>query len=253
MIRDAVKALGGATSNVAVRDWILEHYPGTNPATIQAQTVVCTVNHSSRIHYPENQKPRSAVSQYDFLYRPERGKLEIYDPSHHGAWEIARTEDGALIVRLVDQEIKGENGDGESKSFAAEAHLRDYLAHNLDVVEPGLQLFVDDNGADGVEYTTAVGRIDILAVDNKNGLVVIELKVSRGPDAVCGQLLRYKSWVKRHLAHGVRVRGFIIAQYISERIRYALADAQDVYLKEYAVNITLQDVPHLDDPPSSQA
>jgi hypothetical protein len=31
MIREAVEALGGSTANVAVRDWILERYPGTNP------------------------------------------------------------------------------------------------------------------------------------------------------------------------------------------------------------------------------
>jgi RecB family endonuclease NucS len=96
-----------------------------------------------------------------------------------------------------------------------------------------------------LEYSTDVGRIDILAVDAQGGLLVVELKVSRGPDAVCGQLLRYKGWVKRHLAQGRRLRGLIIAQHISERIRYALADVEDVYLKEYALNITLKDVPLL--------
>ncbi len=84
MIREAVDALGGSTTNVAVRDWILERYPGTNTSTIQAQIIVCTVNHASRVHYPENQKPRRAESQYDFLFRPERGRLELYDPARHG-------------------------------------------------------------------------------------------------------------------------------------------------------------------------
>jgi endonuclease len=93
-----------------------------------------------------------------------------------------------------------------------------------------------------------VGRIDILAVDAQGGLLVIELKVSRGPDAVCGQLLRYKGWVKRHLAQGWRVRGLIIAQHISDRIRYALADDPEVSLKEYVLNISLKDVPQLDPP-----
>jgi RecB family endonuclease NucS len=124
--------------------------------------------------------------------------------------------------------------------------LRDYLARHLDVVEPGLQLFGDDEGTVGVEYATDVGRIDILAVDAQGGLMVIELKVSRGPDAVCGQMLRYRGWVKRHLAQGRRVRGLIIAQHISERIRYALADVEDVYLKEYVLSITLKDVPQLE-------
>jgi len=76
--------------------------------------------------------------------------------------------------------------------------------------------------------------------------VVIELKVGRGPDAVCGQLLRYKGWVKRHLAKGGRVRGYIIARHISDRIRYAVADVDDVYLKEYELDLRLKEVPELE-------
>src|SRR5262249_42902094 len=64
-----------------------------------------------------------------------------------------------------------------------------------------------------------------------------ELKVSRGPDAVCGRLLRSKVWVKRHLAQGRRVRGLIIARPIPDRIRDALADVEGVCLKEYALSI----------------
>jgi hypothetical protein len=35
MIREAVEALGGKTTNVEVRDWISAHYPGTNANTVQ--------------------------------------------------------------------------------------------------------------------------------------------------------------------------------------------------------------------------
>jgi len=247
MIREATVALGGSTTNVAIRDWILGHYPGTNTSTIQAQIIVCTVNHASRVHYPENQKPRRADSQYDFLFRPERGRLELYDPARHGDWEIAKGEDGRLLVAQAE-EVMETDAEAEGEAFAAEAHLRDYLAKHLDVVEPGLQLFVDDEGTVGVKYPTDVGRIDILAVDAQGGLLIIELKVSRGPDAVCGELLRYRGWVRRHLANGRRVRGLIIAQHLSDRIRWALADVEDVYLKEYALNLTLKDVPQLDPP-----
>ncbi|MFN8007523.1 MAG: hypothetical protein U0V70_10965 [Terriglobia bacterium] len=34
MVKEAVEALGGKTTNVAVRDWIQKKYPGTNPTTI---------------------------------------------------------------------------------------------------------------------------------------------------------------------------------------------------------------------------
>jgi hypothetical protein len=166
MIREAAAALGGSTTNVSVRDWILEHYPGTNMSTIQAQTIVRTVNHASRIHYPENQKPRRADSQYDFLFRRERGQLELYDPARHGVWEIVEGADGRLLVAQAEEVL--DTADEEAgEAFAAEAHLRDYLVKHLDVIEPGLELVVDDETTVGVEYPTDLGRIDILAVDTR--------------------------------------------------------------------------------------
>jgi hypothetical protein len=245
MIREAVQALDGTTTNTAVRDWILARYPGTNTATIQCQIIVCTVNHPSRIHYPENQKPRQTPNQYDFLYRPERGKLVAYDAAQHGQWHIEEGEDGRLLVlQACKTPPNGPPPNGHG--FAAEDHLREYLAQHLAVIEAGLQLFVDDDDTIGIEYMTPIGRIDLLAVDVNGGLVVIELKVGRGPDAVCGQILRYTGWVKRHLARGRRVRGCIIAQHISDRIRYAMADVADIFLKEYELHMTLRDVPDLD-------
>jgi len=248
MVKEAVEALGGKTTNVAVRDWILRKYPGTNPNTISCQIIVSTVNHPSRIHYPENRKPRKAEGQYDFLFRPATGELEWYDPAKHGNWEIAESESGKLIVReLGDKEADTAEEAETGNSFAAESHLRDFLANNLAVIEEGLQLYVDEAGRVGVEYRTMVGRIDILAVDRNQALLVVELKVERGPDAVCGQLMRYMSWVKRHVANGKAVRGLIIARHISDRIRYAIADFPNVSAREYDLNITLRETPGVSD------
>jgi RecB family endonuclease NucS len=134
----------------------------------------------------------------------------------------------------------------DDKGFAAEAHLRDFLAGNLDLIEHGLELFTDDNGNAGVEYVIAIGRIDILAIDSDGNFLVVELKVGKGPDDVCGQIMRYVSWVKRHLAKGKKVRGIIIAKSISDKIRYALADLENIEAHEYNMNISLKAVPHID-------
>ena len=250
MVKEAVEALGGKTTNVAIRDWILSQYPGTNTNTIQCQIIVCTVNHPSRVHWPENKKARAANTEHDFLFRSSRGEVELYDPVKHGHWEIYEREDGRFAVRQVDSDIIDEAIEipeasteaAVSSGFAAEAHLRDYLAQHLEQVEPGLELYVDDDGTSGVEYATQIGRIDILAVDCDGGFVVIELKVSRGPDSVAGQALRYKNWVQKHLADGRRVRGVIIAQHVSERILYAIAADPAVSAKEYEMSLTLSDV-----------
>jgi hypothetical protein len=247
MVREAINALGGKATNVQMRDWILAKYPGTNTTTIQCTIIVCTVNHTSRIHYPENKRPRKATSQYDFLFRTERGQVELYDPAKHGHWAIVEKDDGTLGAApdepCADIPVAAAR---QTNIFAAEAHLRDYLAEHLEDLEAGLKLYFDSDGNDGIEYVTDIGRIDILAQDSRGRLVVVELKVSDGPDAVCGQLLRYMGWVKRHIASNKEVRGIIIAQRISDKIRYALADIPFVDLREYELALTLKSVPRLD-------
>jgi len=213
--------------------------------------MVCTVNHASRVHFSENSKPRQASGPQDFLFRPAKGELVWFDPAKHGEWEISEGEDRTLTVRQCRREpitpaVPGTAQFGGT-AFAAENHLRDYLAKNLSVIEDGLELF-SDSDRDGVEFVTEMGRIDILAVDKEGGLLVVELKVESGPDQVCGQIMRYVGWVKRHIAGPRPVRGLIIANHISNRIRYALADVPNVSAREYELNIRLRLIAHVDAP-----
>lgn len=242
MVNDAVKALGGSTTNVAVRDWVQNKYPGTNANTIHCQIMAGSVNHASRVYYNVDARPRVADDpNCDVFFRPEKGRVGLYDPNRHGKWEIYEKSDGRLGVREVDSIIDVGGEDEHGHAFAAENHLRDYLAQHLEEIETGLQLFVNED-VSGVEYITPIGRIDILAVDDRDNLVVIELKVSRGPDSVAGQILRYKNWVKRHLADGRQVRGIIIAQRMTDKIRYAIADDPEIAAKEYEIHLTVRDV-----------
>lgn len=252
MLRSGIDEIGPTTTNVQLRDWVLRKWPGTNPNTVGAQIAICTVNHRSRIHYPENQRPRVANTKMDFLFRPGRGQLELYDPVRHGTWEIAELPDGERVVRRIEDGGGTGRGDPEPDpkveraGFAAEDHLRDFLVRHLQQLEPGLELFADPDGEDGVEYDTGeVGRIDILAVAKQGDLVVIELKVGRGQDAVVGQLLRYIGWVKKHLAGERKVRGIVVAHEISDPLRYAIGMVPDVELRTYALAISFAAVePH---------
>ena len=141
---------------------------------------------------------------------------------------------------IEEDEIEEE---GEGTSFAYEEDLKNYLANNLSIIEPGMNLYKDENDVDGIEYPVDPNnkRIDILAVD-KNGIpVVIELKVSRGYEKVIGQCLYYKNRVKK-LLETEKVRVVIIAREISQNLKTATEDLQDVQLFEYILSVKLAPV-----------
>ena len=101
----------------------------------------------------------------------------------------------------------------------------------------------EEEGITGIEFPVGGRFIDILAVDAKGGLVVIELKVSRGYDRVVGQLLRYVAWIKKNLAEeGQSVRGFIVAREITEDLLLACSLVPNLELFEYELSLLLQRV-----------
>lgn len=148
-------------------------------------------------------------------------------------------------------------GDGNSEeeekeevpdaSFALEYQLRDFVAQNLSTISiegRRLRLYVDPSGRDGIEYSTPVGSIDILAVDDSDAFVVFELKRARTPDHAIGQLTRYMGWIKQTIGRGKNVRGVIVSKTISDNLRYAVLAIPNVTLFEYEVEFHLKPVHH---------
>ena len=169
MVKEAVENLGGKATYSEIKDYIRNKYGEVNESTINCQIIVCTVNHPSRIHYPENKKPRIANSRYDFLfstgYKYRRGEVELYDPEKHGTWEIRKDEYGKLTVAQTGLEEVPETEGAEDVAedqellFPVESHLRDFIAKNIEAITVNgrsLRLYVDENGRDGVEYPTDV-------------------------------------------------------------------------------------------------
>lgn len=229
-----------------IREYIHNKYGDVNDRTITCQTIVCTVNLPARIHYPENKKERICDGRYDFLFNIGKGKVEWYDPQKHGEWEIAKDENGKLSVRETRtvQPQPQENGDEENSEesyiFAYESQLRDFIARNLSLIDSDLQLYVTDDGVDGVEFRTDVGIIDILAMDQNSNLAVFELKLSRGTDKALGQIQRYMGWLTKHMADDKNVKGIMIAKSIDEKLKYAVAVANNIELYEYEMNFDIR-------------
>lgn len=248
MIKEAVEELGGSASYSDIKTYIWNTYGDVNERTINAQIIICTVNHPSRIHYPENKKPRSSDSQYDFLFTVGRGQVETYGPSKHGFWEIQKDEYGKLNVAKVKTDELEVTEDLEEEFedtliFPFESHLRDFIAKNLGSISVNgrnLRLYIDETNREGIEYPTGVGPIDILAIDSSGKFVVFELKLNKGPDQTVGQIMRYMGWVQKHLAEGNDVRGVIVAQKISEKLKYAVSIFPMISLFEYEINFSIK-------------
>lgn len=255
MVKKAMDSIGDKATYSEIRKYIHDKYDGVNDNTITCQIIVCTVNHATRIHYPENKKPRIANGKYDFLYTTGRGQVERYNTEKHGIWEIKEDETGKLIVSEKEEIIENNIGsidknsnkviDEESCYFPLESHLRDFIAQNIDTIkinDKALKLYVDENGTDGIEFRTEVGIIDILATDENDNFVVFELKLSRGNDATLGQILRYMGWVKQNLGKDKNVSGIIVARTIDEKLKYAVTQVNNINLFEYAINFNINPV-----------
>jgi len=130
-------------------------------------------------------------------------------------------------------------------TFGLERHLHNFLIDNWE----GLPLAKDwtileeDGDLVGVEYITAVGRIDLLCRARQgNDLLVIELKRGQTSDQTVAQILRYMGWIKGNLAEGATVKGLIIGRTTGEKLRYALEvlPKGTIELMEYEVSFRLK-------------
>ena len=213
------------TRNDALK-WFNHHYPKVKDGTVSAHLLRFSTNSRSRHHY-------SARPDEDLLYQLDQGRFRRFDPATDPA--------------PLDEPVAGEDpGDADEDApndigeFAYEKDLRSFLARNLELVEPGLQLY-EEEGITGVEFPVRGRFADLLGVDADGRLVVIELKVSRGYDRVIGQLLRYMAWISKHQAEPDQgVRGMIVAREISEDLQLACSSIPDVRLFEYELAVSVR-------------
>jgi endonuclease len=228
-LKQCLVALSGVRSRSEIENWIEKNYPKKwKPGTLVGHLYGCSVNNPKGIqHHPSF--PR-------FIFAHGNGRYELYDSARHGHYEngVPVGEDAQIVFAPnLEPSIQAiEN------SFAYEAHLRDYLARNLQLLEPGLS-FWDTNTE--IEYPVDGRRIDILAKDSTGLPIVIELKVSKGHERTIGQCLFYRGKLKQ-MFNAPRVRIFIVAEEISAELRIACAELLDVTLFEYSLSMTVRKI-----------
>lgn len=248
-VRDLMKRFIGETnltpgkkiSKATLAQWFRINYPRIKPNTVTAQITLHTTNHKSRVYY-------GATVRNDLFFQTDSGTIRLYEPLTDPGPIYANGADAVGASTARDIETPDDASDveepvAEGSEFAYESDLKNYLAANLTSLETGLRLFDGVEGISGIEFPAGGRYIDILAIDQAGGIVVIELKVSRGYDRVVGQILRYMSWVKLNLAtNGERVRGIIIAKNISKDLLLACSGLNDISLYEYQLSVSLSPV-----------
>ena len=138
--------------------------------------------------------------------------------------------------------------------FRQESDLTAHIAKNLHRLEPGLTLYQEkhhpwvarsDACADrasptGVEFQlpypkcSAPPRIDVLAVDDQGGLVVIECKLHSAMHTVAGQVAAYVAILREALQPTTkRIRAFIVCRTASRLLWYALREIPDIEFKVF--------------------
>lgn len=224
--------------------WFARHYPNVKPATVAAHLIRQSVNTPTRFQYSAK-----TDGSDDLFIKLDSSRFRPFERDQDAALVVANASPSSAVGSGIGAGIEDdlEEHDGEpvagSSEFAYEHDLRDYLARNLHLIEPGLTLY-NEQDVTGIEFPAGGRFIDILAVDRTGGYVVIELKVSKGYDRVVGQLLRYRTWIKKnHAEPGQNVRGVIVAKTITEDLKLACEDQTGVSLFEYALSVTLRAVP----------
>jgi hypothetical protein len=151
-------------------------------------------------------------------------------------------KEGPQILSGGDQELNVGAEQADSAYFPLEKYLQEFIISNWSKtpLAKSLDLYEEDEET-GVEFSTGVGEIDILARDRKSGdWVVIELKKGRNSDAVVGQVLRYMGWIGKHKASpGEKVRGIIITGNADDRIKYAISAIPNIEFFTYRVSFDL--------------
>ena len=173
-----------------------------------------------REHFPTSKWQKTHYAWYKSKIKT--GEIQIPGMSA----EKSEESSGDEIVTEVEESIEA--------SVSLERDLHSYLATRVSEIESGLSLVEN-----GIEYQTEAGRIDLLARDINNQLVVIELKAGKAKDNALGQLLGYMGCLS---ASESNVRGILVASSFDSRVVCAARGLPSVKLVKYQLSFILQEI-----------
>ena len=258
LVRDrSVWGFGPNTPNrkaVQVGDKILFYLTGSKNQVFVGSATLESAPHDdetgeSREWYSDPETLRIDLSDVVVFPEPKPRKsfrsIE-WQPAQGGSSKISE-RDYNVIMGIAPDSVRSNTPEIEEEmEFALEKYLEEFIVDNWINIDFGekLTLFEDEDGNTGQQYyTDEVGYIDILAKDNDDNFVVIELKKGRKDDEVVGQILRYIGWVRSNLCNEKQsVRGLIIVGERDKKLEYALREVSDkIAAQVYQVSFKLNE------------
>jgi len=123
--------------------------------------------------------------------------------------------------------------------------IRRLLAEDPGLLERNLSVLADQKGTPiGMDYTTEVGDIDLLARDAGGSLVVVMVSKGGAGTDMIAEILQRIGWVRKHLAKVKEgVRGIVLMESAPKDLSYtAAAVADTVSFKTYKMSLSFDDV-----------
>jgi hypothetical protein len=171
------------------------------------------------------------------------------DPKQAPSWfsylsrEIDRSSTAKEAREIIDQhrDQLAKDEEQQIRRHEVEKSIEEFYVKELHLLENGLRLV-----ADGRQYVTPIGKIDLLCLSKSNEYVVVEIKVDEATDSVFGQILRYIGYVHRNIAERNQgVRGMIVASHFPDTARYSriglLKDDHEKFLQFKKHGLKLSD------------
>jgi hypothetical protein len=226
-IREAFKDKDQILTTLEVIDRIQKKYPGKwKGITIKTHLIGCSINHKSGKWYPTFQK---------FLYTIEPDKVRLFDLEKDSKFKEA--SDRGLKVQLVSVDWDQTERTAPDDDLTVPKDLRKYLRKNIAQLDPGLKLISDED----LDASREAAKIDILAKDALDNLVLVKLKGDRTPISTLGQILTAMASIKNELGEK-SLRGIIVAKNFDDEIILAARKVPEVSLVKYTVKYDFEAV-----------
>jgi hypothetical protein len=125
------------------------------------------------------------------------------------------------------------------------AAVREMLCGRPELLEPGLRIHTDAQGKSvGVDFSTDVGEIDLLARDAAGNYVVVMISERGKAEGCIAEVLQRVGWVRKHLATGAeKVRATLLLDQTPDSLGYAAAAVADtIAFKAYRMALSFEDL-----------